>query len=201
MEFSKWSWWSQKPSLCIFSESWLFGSGCIFKQASTQAWSNANGSKDAKLPIFGRIGASFSAWQSQFGDTSTTKEIWKFGLPSTTAFRIFCHSAVSPLLLPSSQFNKLKITGTVHLPQPTRYSINVHLLGLFTKTRPLLAHSLIQRRHPLTHIFVNRWLTICMRSFLPAREPHPIPMFLIAPPNPVVSCPLKWLKLIKYLHP
>ena len=84
--FSKWSWWSQKCSAAIRSESWLFGSGCIFRQASTQAWSSASGSNDANIPIFGRIGASFSGWQSQFGDTSTTSEIWKFGLPSSTAF-------------------------------------------------------------------------------------------------------------------
>ena len=66
-----------------------------------------------------------------------------------------------------------------------------------SKSRPLLAHSLIQRRHP-RHIssWIVGWPFVCC-SFLPAREPHPIPMFLIAPPNPVVSCPLKWLKLIK----
>ena len=29
----------------------------------------------------------------------------------------------------------------------------------------------------------------------PARLPHPIPIFFRAPPKPVVSCPLKWLRL------
>ena len=37
------------------------------------------------MPTFGTIGTSFSAWQSQLGDTSITSEIWKQGRPSTTA--------------------------------------------------------------------------------------------------------------------
>ena len=33
-------------------------------------------------------------------------------------------------------------------------------------------------------------------SFLPAREPQPMPMFLIAPPKPVASWPLKCVRLM-----
>ena len=33
-------------------------------------------------------------------------------------------------------------------------------------------------------------------SILPALEPEPIPIFLIAPPKPVDSCPLKWVNEI-----
>ena len=35
--------------------------------------------KEANIPRLGRIGASFSPWQSQLGETSTTREIWKQG--------------------------------------------------------------------------------------------------------------------------
>ena len=56
-----------------------------FRQTSTQAWSRASGSKEANIPIFADR-TSFSPWQSQFGETSITREIWKFGLPSITAF-------------------------------------------------------------------------------------------------------------------
>ena len=34
-------------------------------------------------------------------------------------------------------------------------------------------------------------------SILPARLPQPMPMFLRAPPKPVASWPLKWLRLMK----
>ena len=42
---------------------------------SAQALSKATMSKDASIPIFGTIGASFSAWQSQLVDTSQIKLI------------------------------------------------------------------------------------------------------------------------------
>ena len=55
--------------------------GVVFRQASAHAWSRATGSKLANIPISGRIGASFSPWQSQFGLISCTREIWKHGRP------------------------------------------------------------------------------------------------------------------------
>lgn len=52
---------------------------------------------------------------------------------------------------------------------------------------------LAQKRQP-THLSVLMYgLPQLCCSIFPAREPHPIPMFLIAPPKPVCSCPLKWL--------
>ena len=50
-----------------------------------RAISRATGSKDANIPMFGTIGTSFSEWQSQFGETSTTRLIWKFGRSFKTA--------------------------------------------------------------------------------------------------------------------
>ena len=38
---------------------------------------------------------------------------------------------------------------------------------------------------------------IGMGCIFPARLPQPIPIFFRAPPKPVASCPLKWLRLIK----
>ena len=38
------------------------------------------------MPMLGRIGASFSPWQSQLGDTSVIRLMWKQGLPSQTAW-------------------------------------------------------------------------------------------------------------------
>ena len=37
------------------------------------------------MPTLGTMGTSFSAWQSQLGETSSTKDTWKQGRPSTTA--------------------------------------------------------------------------------------------------------------------
>ncbi|OPX59381.1 MAG: hypothetical protein A4E30_01281 [Methanomassiliicoccales archaeon PtaB.Bin215] len=46
-----------------------------------------------------------------------------------------------------------------------------------------------------THFFaaISGWEVECISS-LPQRLPLPIPRFLSAPPNPVRSCPLKWLR-------
>ena len=54
-------------------------------QASTQAWSMATGSKEANIPMSGRIGASFSAWQSQLGEMSRAILMKKDGRPLTIA--------------------------------------------------------------------------------------------------------------------
>ena len=85
VELIKWSWWSWKLGSARCLASWLSGRGSAAKQASTQAWSSARGSVDTNIPRFGRIGTSFSPWQSQLGDTSTTREMWNCGRPATTA--------------------------------------------------------------------------------------------------------------------
>ena len=60
-----------------------------------------------------------------------------------------------------------------------------------------LPHSFAQRRHPRQSSSFTAGFPLACCFIFPARLPHPIPMFLIAPPNPVASCPLKWLKLMK----
>ena len=62
---SKWSWCP-----CSDSESIVPGFSGILLTASAQAWSRATGSNEANIPMFGTIGASFSPWQSQFGEIS-----------------------------------------------------------------------------------------------------------------------------------
>ena len=37
--------------------------------------------------------------------------------------------------------------------------------------------------------------SLCISS-LPAREPHPMPTFFTAPPTPIISWPLKWVREI-----
>ena len=54
--------------------------------ASMQAWSRATGSKLANIPMSPTMGLSFSSWQSQLGETSMARLMWKLGRPSTTAF-------------------------------------------------------------------------------------------------------------------
>ena len=77
--------------LCqLASRHWLCGHAGIYAGLiKGQA-----GRKDANMPIFGRIGTSFSPWQSQFGETSTIREIWKFGRAVYDSLGIFCHAAV-----------------------------------------------------------------------------------------------------------
>ena len=72
LESLKWSWWQCHPGSAKCSPSWLLAIGVAFRQASAQAWSSATGSKLANIPISGRIGASFSPWQSQLGLISCT---------------------------------------------------------------------------------------------------------------------------------
>ena len=54
-----------RPKLIVFGclgvlFLFLLGMGAAFWQASTQAWSKATGSKDAIMPMLGRIAASLS---------------------------------------------------------------------------------------------------------------------------------------------
>ncbi len=127
----------------MLSDNWLFGSGVAARQASAQAWSSASGSKEANIPIFGRIGASFSPWQSQFGDTSTISEMWKFGRPSITAL---VYSAIRRFKTSIALLLLKEIASKLHAPRqrphPTQCSKStcIFLVSL-SNTRPLLAHS------------------------------------------------------------
>ena len=62
--------------------------------------------------------------------------------------------------------------------------------------KPSFAHSLWHLRHPRHFCSIICGFPLLCCSFFPARDPQPIPIFLIAPPNPVISCPLKWVRLI-----
>ena len=95
-ESRKWSWWCCQSGFARLSPSCESGSGALLRQASAQAWSRATGSNEANIPISGRIGASFSPWQSQFGEMSRTMLMWKHGRPLTT---VFVYSAIFYLLL------------------------------------------------------------------------------------------------------
>ena len=134
VELQKWSWWSTKPFFAMFFASWLPGIGAALRQASTQAWSSASGSKEANIPIFGRIGTSFSPWQSQLGDTSTIREIWKFGRPSTTAL---VYSAIrqfnSSFAVSLSKAMASKLQAPRQRPQPTQCSPIHAFSGSFIK--------------------------------------------------------------------
>src|SRR5699024_3882443 len=53
-----------------------------------------------------------------------------------------------------------------------------------------------QTRQPTQTSLLTIGFPLLCCSIFPARLPHPIPIFLIHPPNPAASCPLKWLRLI-----
>ena len=57
-------------------------------------------------------------------------------------------------------------------------------------------HSLAQRRQPRHSASSTIHFPDECCSILPARLPQPMPIFLRAPPKPVISCPLKWARLI-----
>ncbi len=73
------------------------------------------------MPRLGRMGTSFSPWQSQLGDTSTTREMWNWGLPSTTAL---VYSAMRQLrtftALEEAKEMASKLQAPRHRPQPTQ---------------------------------------------------------------------------------
>ena len=60
------------------------------------------GRRRRTCPLLGTMGTSFSAWQSQLGETSSTKDTWKQGRPSTTALvysAIFLFKMAGALIL------------------------------------------------------------------------------------------------------
>ena len=75
------------------------------------------------MPTSGTIGMSFSAWQSQLGDTSITRLMWKCGRSFTTAM---LYSAIFRfrISLDSSLDGHTASLGQtpIHRPQPTHLS-------------------------------------------------------------------------------
>ena len=69
------------------------------------------------------MGTSFSPWQSQLGDTSTTRLMWKCGRPATTALAYSAMRQESSSMaqsLPAAMASKLHTA--MHRPQPTHLS-------------------------------------------------------------------------------
>ena len=65
------------------------------------------------MPISGRMGASFSQWQSQLGLTSCTREMWKQGRPAHTACGVLGHLAVQHLIgAVALGIDGVKVAGT-----------------------------------------------------------------------------------------
>ena len=91
----------------------LPGMGWAAMQASAQAWSRATGSKLANMPISGRMGASFSPWQSQFGLTSCTREMWKQGRSWQTAW---AYSAILRSSISLAESSGLEMASNVQAP-------------------------------------------------------------------------------------
>ena len=105
------------------------------------------------MPMLGRMGASFSAWQSQLGLTSTMREMWKLGRPSTTAL---AYSAMRQFRsFTAAQLEKSmasKLQAPMHRPQPTQFSVTMCIFRVVSsKARPWLAHSFMQDLQP-THL-------------------------------------------------
>ena len=134
---------------------------------------------------------SFSAWQSQFGETSHTNAIWKHGLFWQMAFvysailqfkRLFDASNVAPI----ASFGQTPMQR----PQPTHLSWSMTAFFSLTVT-PVCAQTFVQLEQPI-HLSAETvgFPSLCI-SIFPAREPPPIPIFLIAPPKLAASCPLK----------
>lgn len=89
----------------------------------------ATGSKDANMPTFGTMGASFSAWQSQFGDTSTTRLTWKLGRPFRIA-RVYSAIFLFKISFASSYRVFTASTGQapIQRPQPTHLFVSMEAL-------------------------------------------------------------------------
>ena len=78
-----------------------------------------------------------------------------------------------------------------HLPQPAHlsWSIRAFLFSITGAPCAQIRRQLSQPIHPsgsATYGFPS----LCI-SIFPALEPHPMPIFFRAPPNPAISCPLK----------
>ena len=76
-------------------------------------------------------------------------------------------------------------------PQPTHLPWSLCALPALIEIA-LCAQFLAQRPQPMHLSSSMSGLPSLCISILPARDPEPMPRFLIAPPKPVSSCPLKW---------
>ncbi len=124
--------------------------------------------------------------------------MWKCGRSCTTASE---YSAIE-------QFNECalvsqgvpiasKLQVPIHLPQPTHFSVSIKAFLFSSKARAECAQYL--RQVPQLRHFSASTTGLpseCI-ALLPALLPQPIPIFLIAPPKPVISWPLKWEREIK----
>src|ERR1035437_728175 len=121
------------------------------------------------------------------------KFIWKEGLSFTTAnaysatllqtvSEAFCHTTLA-----ESYWH----TAT-HCPQPTHFSESICAILSLPTTTASWAQYFSQILHPVQFSSnISGEEPECRNSF-PPTDAQPIPRFLRAPPNPVISCPLKW---------
>jgi len=144
----------------------------------------ATGSLLAKIPTFETSGMSLPGSQSQKGETSMANEMWKAGFPSRTAF---AYSAIFLFIMgfASSHLHSMAPFGqkAKQCPHPRHLfsSITAFLLIMFT---PELAQFLTHIPQPMQRSSLMAGVPLLCISILPFFEPHPMPMFLMAPPKP-----------------
>ena len=77
-------------------------------------------------------------------------------------------------------------------PQPTQWPSSMTAVPSTTCT-PSLAQWSTHMPQPMHLPPSMRGVPLLCISILPFLEPQPMPMFLSAPPNPALTCPLKWV--------
>ena len=147
------------------------------------------------MPTSGTMGTSFSAWQSQLGETSTTRDTWKQGRPSTTAL-VYSAIFLFRIAGASSYRHWMASLGHTarHRAQPTHLSVSMVALPSAPNWGAPWAQILAQARQPMHFFCLTKGLPELCCSILPAREPQPMPMFFRVPPMPACSWPLKWVR-------
>ena len=92
--------------------------------------------------------------------------------------------------LPAKLKKLIRTAGIGQIDMDGKFAaIKMHFgeLGNISFLRPNYAKAVAQRRHPLHFSGSILGLPSLCWSFLPARDPQPMPMFFIAPPKPVIS--------------
>ena len=95
------------------------------------------------------------------------------------------------------KFDGVEITGAqTSSAAHAVFSVYPHLTGFSVKGEAFIG-AFLEACHTAPAFFlVVSGLPLLCCSVFPAREPQPMPIFLIAPPNPVISWPLKWVRLM-----
>ena len=161
--------------------------------ASAHATSSATGSKLANIPTSGMIAVSFSPWQSQWAQTWLTILIWKCRAavhqrPWRT--RPSCSSARRW----RNRCRYIRRQNCMHRcsgRSPHICCDRCPLCGFHQQHVAPCAQFSCTRRSPRKRFGRPAYPRNAM-SIFPAREPQPMPIFLMAPLKPVLPCPQKW---------